>query len=307
MPLHKRQRSGGSGAVMVARSDRPWSRKLIRISFRALGRARAHHQDIWPNMLVDNTTQRVLWRGRKLVSLHDASTVIPVGLQSIAVVGSGPSLRNQKVENIGKRTGILCNGAIVLAERLSPLAIAVEDERFVFRHHSMLSRLSKDIPAILSPAVMRAWAECDADSLRDRPVVMVNNIEKPVNGLRRPLSDPELDDILIRSGPSALSKRPTQGVVITGTIAFSALQFALAAAPSRILLAGVDLGNSILPRFYEENDCAKSGLAAGLPRILPGFSLAKEYATREGISLRCASPTSELITLGYQIDNSLNP
>lgn len=289
----------------MPRSDRPLTRKLIRLGFQMLGRSRAHRQDIWPGLAIDRPAGAVTWRGRPLLILCPASRLIPRDLPLIAVVGSGPSLKHQRVEALGDHTAILCNGAATLTTRIRPLAVAVEDERFVFRHHAMLAGLDREIPLLLSPAAIRAWAERDPASLRDRRVALIDNLAKPVNLPRRALSDPALDAVLIRNGQAALSTDPDAGVVITGTVAFSALQFALAAGPDEILLAGIDLSNDAQPRFYEGTDRAASGLSAGLPRILSGFSLAHMVAEQQGIALGCASPVSALLGVDIPFDPRL--
>ncbi|MCF3972636.1 glycosyl transferase [Paracoccus salsus] len=290
----------------MARSDRPLTRKLIRLGFRVLGRSRAHRQDIWPGLAIDRSSGRVTWRGRFLLTLCPSARFIPRGVPMIAVVGSGPSLKGQRIEDLGDHIAILCNGAASLARRIRPLAVAVEDERFVFRHHAMLATLPRDIPLLLSPAALRAWAERGTAPLQDRTVALIDNLERPVGAPRRGLSDPALRRIVLRGQKGALSLAPDEGVVITGTVAFSALQFALRAQPDRILLAGIDLTNDSQPRFYEGGDTiAPSGLASGLDRILSGFVLARHFAAKRGFGLTCASPVSALLTIGYPLDESL--
>lgn len=291
----------------MARSDRPLGRRLIRLGFRMLGRSRAHRQDMFPGLAIDRSDGRVTWRGRPLTTLRSASQIIPHDLTTIAVVGSGPSLRDQRVEALGDGTAILCNGAATLADRIHPMAVAVEDERFVFRHHAMLAALPRDIPLMLSPAALRACAERGTATLADRAVVLIDNLEKPAGRPRRPLTDPALRDTVLRGQRGALSLDPDRGVVITGTVAFSALQFALAAGPERIVLAGIDLTNDSQPRFYEAADTARSGLSAGLDRILAGFALARQAADRRGIELTCASPVSALLDIGYPLSLRLQP
>lgn len=291
----------------MARSDRPLSRKLIRLGALALGRSRAHRQDVWPGLRIDKKSGRVTWRGHELLTLRKAADLVPHGRDMIAVVGSGPSLKSQRVQALGDDTAILCNGAATLCDRLRPLAVAVEDERFVFRHHPMLAALPRDVPLLLSPAALRAWAERGRAPLQDRAVALIDNLAKPVNLPRRALSDPALSPVLVRKAGAALSVDPDAGVVITGTVAFSALQFALAAMPGRILLAGIDLTNDSQPRFYEGADStAPSGLSAGLDRILAGFALARDMADKRGIGLACASGVSALRGLGIPYDNSLD-
>ncbi|MDO5620924.1 MAG: glycosyl transferase [Paracoccus sp. (in: a-proteobacteria)] len=284
-------------------SDRPLSRKLVRLGAMALGRSRAHRQDLWPGLHIDRASGQVTWRGRDLLTLQPAAQIMP-RRDLLAVVGSGPSLKDQHIEALDG-CAILCNGAASLAGRIRPLAVAVEDERFVFRHHAMLAALSPEIPLLLSPAALRAWAERGTEPLQDRAVALIDNLAKPVNLPRRKLSDPALSPVLIRKSGAALSINPDQGVVITGTVAFSALQFALAAGPDAILLAGIDLTNDSQPRFYEGADTAPSGLSSGLDRILAGFALARALAERRGIRLTCASPVSALLSIGYPHDQRL--
>ncbi|MCS5601145.1 MAG: glycosyl transferase [Paracoccus sp. (in: a-proteobacteria)] len=287
-------------------SDRPIARKLVRLGFQMLGRDHAHRQDLWPGLAIDRSTGAVRWRGKPLLTLVPGAAILPVGMEAIAIVGSGPSLRDQRIEALGDGRAILCNGAASLAGRIRPLAVAVEDERFVFRHHAMLAALPRDLPLLLSPAALRAWAERGADALSGRQVALIDNLAKPLGGPRRALADPGLRDFVIRDREAAISIDPDRGVVITGTVAFSALQFALAAQPTQILLAGIDLSNDNLPRFYEGSDAAPSGLSAGLARILAGFALAQSVADRRSIHLACASPVSALLGLGYSEDPRLS-
>lgn len=285
----------------MTRSDRPLSRKLVRLAFQALGPSRAHRQDIWPGLDIDRPASRVTWRGRPLLQPVLFSAILPQGAGMIAVVGSGPSLRGQRIEALGDGTAILCNGAALLAQRIRPLAVAVEDERFVFRHHEMLAALPHDIPLMLSPAALRAWAERGTEPLQDRTVALIENLARPLGGKRRRLDDPALDHLVQRGHGAAITTDPDKGVVIVGTVAFSALQIALSALPQQIVLAGIDLNNHAEPRFYETTDRAPSGLGAGQDRILAGFALALEVAVQKHLNISCASESSSLLTIGYSL------
>ncbi|MFD1880582.1 glycosyl transferase [Paracoccus pacificus] len=282
-------------------SDRPLSRSVIRLGFQLLGRARAHRQDIWPGLSIERDSGRAIWRGQPFLTLSHGYDLLPQGAPMLAVVGSGPSLKAQRIAALGDGTAILCNGAAILADTIRPLAVAVEDERFVFRYHAMLTRLDPAIPFFLSAAAMRALAERGTAVFQNRRICLIDNLAKPVGAPRRDLSDPGLTHIVMRDGDAAISVKPDKGVVITGTVAFSALQFALAASPDRVLLAGIDLSNDSQPRFYEGADRAPSGLSAGLDRILVGFGLALALAEKRGIALGCASPVSALLGLGYPL------
>ena len=253
-------------------------------------------------LAIDRASGAVWWRGRPLLTLSPPDAILSQDLPLIAIVGSGPSLRDQQVEQIGANRAILCNGAANLTPRLPPLGVAVEDERFVFRHHAMLAALPVTVPLLLSPAALRAWCRLGPGPLEGRTVALIDNLLKPVGLARRRIDDPALRDVLIRGHRAALSVMPQTGVIITGTVAFTALQFALAAQPRRILLAGIDLANDDQPRFYETADRAPSGLTTGRDRILAGFDLARATAARRAIALECASPVSALLEIGYPLD-----
>jgi hypothetical protein len=280
--------------------DRPLMRRLIKLAMTVTGPATAHRQDIWPGLTIDRPTGQVGWQGHVLNQLVPFGDIVSRQLTLIAVVGSGPSLAQQHLERLPDRSAILLNGAASLADRVVPLAVIVEDERFVFRHIAMLSRLAADVPLMLSPAALRAIAERNANLLQHRKIALIDNIAKPVNGPRRALSDPQLDPVLVRdSTGGALSDDPDQGVVICGTVALTAVQVALQARPAQIVLAGIDLTNATAPRFYETaTKTAPSGIVAGLGRIMAGFSLALHMAQAQDTTLLCASPVSALLDLG---------
>lgn len=285
--------------------DRPLGRALIRLGAMALGPGRAHRQDLWPHLAIDRDTGEVRWRTRTLTRLVPFASVLPRHASLLAIVGSGPSLRDQRIESLPDGVSILLNGAASLAGRTRPLAVAVEDERFVFRHHAILAGVPRTVPLMLSPAAMRALAERNANLLTDRTVCLIDNILKPLNRPRRTLDDPAVAQNVRRRADAALSIEPEQGVVVTGTVAFSALQIALAASPATIMLAGIDLTNADQPRFYEGQDQAPSGLNKGKKRILDGFALARAEAGPRGIALTCASPVSALLAIGYPLDERL--
>lgn len=292
-------------------TDRPLSRRIVKLAALLSGPSRAHRQDLWPHLMIDRSSGAVTWKRAPLLTLRRVSDIVPAGRDLLAVIGSGPSLRAQHPERLPDASAILLNGAASLTGRLRPLAIAVEDERFVFRHHAMLAGLPDDVPFLLSPAALRAIAERNPRTLTTRAIALIANLAKPVNGPRRPLTDPALDDCLIwgataRTRNAALSRDPDSGVVISGTVALTGLQIALAARPRRILLAGIDLTNADTPRFYESaQDRAPSGLVAGLDRSLAGFAVAQQIAQDADIVLDCASPVSALLDIGIPYSDSL--
>lgn len=296
---------------MFFSQNRPFSRSLVKLGFTIFaGKRRAHFQDCWPGLCIerdDSGAGKIHYRGRMAGVL--LPTGLPQGLSEINIVGSGPSLAKQRIECLAPNSAILLNGAIALAGKLQPLAIAVEDERFVWRHIDILRNAPDNCLYLLSPAAMRAWLSLDQNALEGRSIMLIDNIFKPVHLPRRSAASPELTACLALDTETgaALSLDPAVGVVIAGTVACSAVQFALNARPGRIGLAGIDLSNANQPRFYErEGSSAFSGIVSGLQRILRAFSLVHSVAEAAGVSLVCYSPVSALLEIGLEYDDKLD-
>ncbi|ACM03704.1 glycosyl transferase [Cereibacter sphaeroides] len=280
-------------------SDRPLKRRAIKLAYSIFaGRDRAHWQETAFGLRIDRAHGKIMYLGEKVGQLAPACFQ---DADEIVIVGSGPSLRDQDVSQLPIRSAILLNGAASLAPQVAPLFIAVEDERFIWRHFSMLRDIRRDCGLLLSPGAVRAILEQDREFLKDRRVSLIDNLLKPVHEVRRRETDPSLTSILDTT--RLLSLDPEVGVVPAGTVALSAMQFALAAKPAKISLAGIDLKNAFGPRFYETaREMAPSGIVRGMDRILSGFVAAQQVAASRGIALGCLSPVSALLDVGYPFD-----
>lgn len=268
-------------------SDRPLHRSAVKLAFNLLGRSRAHWQETWPGLRLERPSGeragRIVWRGRMVAPLMPLSALAERAGAGALIIGSGPSIRSI---DPGALPGfpIALNGALSLG---LGGALAVEDERFVWRHLSMLrSGLGPDMIRLFSPAVIRVLAARAPELLSAGPVILMENIAKPAHQRRR------------RDIPE-ISQMPEEGVVIAGTVAFSALQMVLGTGVRRIALAGIDLGNAAEPRFYEQaGNAAPSGLVSGLERILRHFSAARDVAAARGVRLETVTPGSALERIG---------
>lgn len=290
-------------------SDRPLRRRIVKLIFTILrGRSRAHWQDSWPGLTIQSVERSITYRGKTAGQLVAAS--FPQGMPEINIVGSGPSVLEQDPSRLAPKTAVLLNGAVTLCARVKPLAVAVEDERFIWRHGDMLRRTLVDEEECLflfSTQVIRALLEQDPNCLKDRRIALIDNALKPHAEDRRRADDPKLSGTL-RMGEdgTALSIRPDKGIAASGTVAFSASQFALAANPAKIGFVGIDIKNADKPRFYEKPGAsAASGILSGAARILAGFTLLKKVAEERHIELICYSPVSSLLDLGYHFSDAL--
>lgn len=244
----------------------------------------------------------MLYRGHKIVDLLGMDALVKRAGSHILIIGSGPSAKAISPQAIPPLRALLLNGAIsLLGEGLAqPLAIAIEDERFVWRHHEMVTRLvPSDVPMLLSPGAIRTLCDIDAAFLQGRPIILIDDLRKPYGHPRRDEAElRDLDDVTLRDG-AGFSSAPAMGVFQGGSVVVSALQFALAAGAAEIGLIGVDISNADAPRFYEEQGSAAfSGVAGAEKRILDHIALARDEANKRGIRLVNHSPVSALRSIG---------
>ena len=217
-------------------SDRPWHRALIKIGMRLfLGSARAHFQDGFPGLKVVPATKAVPgsvhYRGNQVATLVSADALRDRSGDVVAIVGSGPSIADNDLSGLPAQSAILLNGAISLwgGAIKAPLAVAVEDERFIWRHFDLLKQhVGDQTPCLFSVEVLRAICEIDPGFLSARTIVLIDDIRKPY-GIRRRRFDLIDTFAFVRrdaASNAGLSFAPDHGVFRGGSVAVSALQFA---------------------------------------------------------------------------------
>lgn len=299
----------------MAGSDRPLRRSLVKLLGTVfLGKARAHAQNAWPGLSLripagPGGVGKIAYRGRKIGPLLHPSVLRDEAGAEIFIIGSGPSIADVDLAALGPRTAILLNGAISLAgvQIGAPLAVAIEDERFVWRHFAMMrEKIAGDAICLLSVAVLRAICEHDASFLAGRRVILIDDIRKPYRGRRREAGElAQLDFARLNAdGSAGFSSDPGRGVFHGGSVVVSALQFAVFCAPERIGLFGIDITNADNPRFYETaGESAKSGVARAGKRILAHVALAIAVCRERGIELLNFSAVSALRECGLAYDD----
>jgi hypothetical protein len=298
----------------MARSDRPWHRSMVKSgALLLLGPSRAHAQEWFPGLRIDRDEMTgrgdAIYRGRKVVALSGANALRDRSGDNVYIVGSGPSIKDCDLRRLEPESAILLNGAITLVggEIAAPLAVAVEDERFIWRHFALVrDKVSPGTLCLFSVAVIRAICEHDSRWLADKTVVLVDYVRKPY--ARRRLSIDRIagyDFIVLDENRSAgMSLAPDRGVLQGGSVAVSVVQFALYCAPRMIGLIGIDISNADQPRFYESGEqTAFSGVAKAEQRIVAHFALARKVATERHIEMLNFSPVSALRNGGFGYDD----
>jgi hypothetical protein len=298
--------------------NRPLSRYVIRSYLAILhGRDWSHKQDWWPGLTLElprpNTPGKLCFRDELICDIRPWDELSPPSTE-ITVIGSGPSAAKQDFSSLPSGSAMLLNGAVHLLEgRIEgpPLAVVVEDERFIWRHFAELRELlAPQTTCLFSTSVMRAICEIDAGWLRTQRIFHIDFVQKPY-GHPRP-TDVELEAMdFLRWAPSklaAISLAPNKGVFMGGSVVVTALQFALHWHPERIGFAGIDLSNANEPRFYETaGNTAKSRIVRAQDQILAAFSLARRESDRQGTALVNYSPVSALSTVDIPYDGRLSP
>lgn len=301
--------TGKRDAILA--SDRPFRRQAIKLLAQVLfGRRRAHYHAWLPSLRIEGRAEgssgTIVYRGRPVAALAGFEILRQRAGSRIVIVGSGPSVNDSPPGVLPLRTALLLNGAIGLIGQGigEPLAVAIEDERFVWRHFAMIAQhVRADIPMLLSVGAIRALCDIDPAFLRERTVILIDDIRKPYGAPRR--TDAELAGFghAVLRDCAGFSLRPDLAVFQGGSVVVSALQFALAAGASEIGFIGVDIANADAPRFYEsDGSAAFSGVAGAERRILDHIALARDEAEKRGVRLRNHSAISALRSIGLDYE-----
>jgi hypothetical protein len=294
--------------------NRPLQRHVIKIAALAFGRKWSHGHNWLPFLELKREpgekSRRIVFRGRTIGRLNSADLLRDrlIGT-SIHIFGSGPSILQTDLSRIGPRSALLLNGALELigTQIEDPLAVVVEDERFIWRHFDNLqAKVPAGVICLFSVAVIRAICELDAEWLSGRQIVLIDDIRKPYSAPK-----PDLGELGARSyvtmngdGSSGISREPDRGVFQGGSVVVSALQYAMHCRPASIGLIGIDISNAAEPRFYEKNgSAAPSGLRRAEDRIVSHLVLGKAISAENNIELLNHSPISLLNRHGFTYDN----
>jgi hypothetical protein len=301
--------TGKRDAILA--SDRPFRRKAIKLLAQVLlGRRRAHYHAWLPSLRIEGRAAgaagQIVYRGRPVVELSGLDRLRQRAGPRIVIVGSGPSVKESPLDRLEPRTALLLNGAVGLIGHGvgEPLAVAIEDERFVWRHFEMIGQhVAADIPLLLSVGAIRAICDLEPTFLHGRNVILIDDIRKPYGMARRTDGDLAGLDGVVLGHSCGFSSRPELGVFQGGSVVVSALQFALATDAPEIGFIGVDITNADAPRFYErDGSAAFSGVAGAARRILDHVALAREEAQKRGVRLRNHSAVSALRSIGLDYE-----
>ena len=299
--------------MVKLKSERPFKRSIVKLATTVLfGKGYAHAQNWLPGLRLvlpagASAEGEIVYRGRRVAGLYHAENLRQASHGTVHIVGSGPSIAGIDFSGLRPQEAILLNGAISLvgARIASPLAIAIEDERFVWRHFALMrDKIAAGSLCLFSVGVIRAICESDRTWLADKRVVLIDDLRKPYRHRRRSDGDLKtLNCVVLSAEGTGFSRDPAEGVFQGGSVAVSALQFAAFCRPKMIGLFGIDIANAGEPRFYEKaGETAGSGIAGAAARIVSHFALARAVCAEDGIEILNFSPVSALVGAGFGYD-----
>lgn len=256
-------------------------------------RSRHHGYDLVPFLEFERDAggrwSSVMYRKREVAQLRPHTDATRPGVESVVVVGAGPSLSGQRLDRLRQRACILTNGGISLigSHGLDPLAVFIEDEGFVHACPGIVTSIPAGTRCFFSPTVIRAVCEISPSLLGGWQLFLAEILDRPVQA-PRPTPDALCRQPFVRGsadGSVVFSCDTERGFGSCGTVVYCAVQLALACAPSHLGIAGVDLVNTERPRFHERaHRRAPSHLQRRLPSILAGLRLAGDICRERGVT-----------------------
>ncbi len=217
--------------------------------------------------------------------------------QTVFLIGTGPSLKEQAIECLQGKKLLFLNGALTLSQSagLQATALMIVDKGFIQRHPQFLPLIPLQTPCLFTLGVVRQLLNQDIHFFEHRPLYLLEKASKPYDQAAKKIHqlDPK---VFIRKENSVFSTDISKGFAEAGTVMYVAAQLMYYYQVAHMTLVGFDLGNADQPRFYETKaNQDKSGLQKALyQRIIPAFSLLAEMCKQKNIDISNASHLSQM-------------
>ncbi|MGE8684029.1 MAG: lipopolysaccharide biosynthesis protein [Acinetobacter sp.] len=213
------------------------------------------------------------------------------------MIASGPSIKDIDFNKyVGNYDFIGMNGAINLQD-INFKYYVVIDENFVkSRWDLMLKILNIDGVVFVTADCLKIIMEKNINTIS-----CVLKVIEPIKNMQieqfmsKKITVSDEDKDFIIDGDLGFSKDIFRGVFDHHTVAYVALQLCAYLNYKQILMAGVDLNNFNLPRFYEcKSNMQPTQLGECIDVIFRAFSFASHYLTNQGIQVTNLSNQSAL-------------
>ena len=207
--------------------------------------------------------------------------------EDVYIIGSGPSIKTQPINQIADKTIFLLNGAVKLIEMfgINPIGVVIIDGSFIRKNAKMLSSIPKTTNLFLSFFAIKEIINF-APQLLQNPIYLVHELK----------FDSDAIPITLDQKLSQFDK-PTWGVFDGGTVMSVAIQLSAFIRAKNVWLLGLDISNSNKePRFYENkrNVCRSSLLSDYEHKILPFMIVTKKWYEKNSLNIYNCSPISKV-------------
>jgi Kdo-III transferase WaaZ len=266
-----------------------------------------HIKYYWPlvTQSANETGQlEVYYKQQHLLTAQNFGGLQQIDKKRVFIIGSGPSIKTQKLEKLRDETCILLNGAAILQNQFAlnnVLMHIILDAHFAEDRFALIEPIFKqgNQNILLSLGALRAIADRNLEILKINHIFILQNILAPYMASKISLAQlPDTKNLFI-SKPNlgtAFSLDPSAGFYDGGSVMTIGIQLTAFLGFKDTYLVGFDIGNANQPRFYEEKGKpAKSELLKDYHRkILPFMENTKHFFASRNLKIYNCSPVSLL-------------
>ncbi|MEZ3501049.1 sugar glycosyltransferase [Pantoea sp. KPR_PJ] len=267
-----------------------------------------HSENLWPHVNITRAPEghirSLVWKGRP-VAMEDLSALRASHSGDLTIVATGPSVKTLDAQKLAQFSAMGVNGAYSLHDRLKFDYYVIVDRDFVADRQAIIRQIIQDRELLLFITVHclhDIFCTLGYEAVKCRLAI----VEDVRHKIFQPLIEPadyaaksaQLPGLVVDPANSQIGfcRDIRHGVIDAGTVAYWALQIAFFLGAKRIFIAGVDMTNFSLPRFYEsEGDVMPSLLESSFSSLIkPSFSHASQILKKEHIVVYNLSPDSAL-------------
>ncbi|MDF2785396.1 MAG: hypothetical protein K0S95_1931 [Pantoea eucrina] len=267
-----------------------------------------HNENLWPYLSISRAPEghisKLFWKKRE-IDIKPLDSALKAATTDVTIVATGPSVRDTDFTLLNNTTFIGVNGAYELRKAIRFSFYIIVDRDFIKNRFDIVEKVISDTQLTLmltlhclNDLLLRKSSKdirCGLTIIEDVSYKIYQEKVNPDDYTAVYGNYPEFD-IYPASPQTGFSWDIRKGIFDAGTVAYWALQVSVWLGAKRIFLAGVDMNNFSLPRFYEdENDMQPSFLQTNFEKLIkPAFSNASKGLQERGIKVYNLSINSGL-------------
>ena len=267
-------------------------------------RAYRHNENLWPYLKIERATtgEIITFRYKGLnIPIIELSSLKNSCSGSLLLATTGPSINQIDFSCIPPLTVMGVNGAYHLNNVLNFTHYVIVDMTFIDDRKEVVTEIISNASLVLFTTAhgiikliqMFGWekVQCRLALIEDAAfkIYQHKNIHSKLDTIPSVYFHHGLPNI-------AFNTDIRSGIIDSGTVAYWAMQIAYYLGYEQLFIAGLDMTNFSLPRFYETpNDILPSRLAESLDsKIIPSFELAARLFNEKNIDIVNLSENSAI-------------